>query len=151
MQFGQCYRAHALKGRVATSYSTLMLLQRLSGPSETGETLLPKQKINSFNIGHSLMRSVMGQLSFKIKHKLECSTELDLSSKCSHAQLYVFLESFLKTYHNKLDCRGLYFFNPWKRTHWKTWPQSHSLLQTFTETWCNIISNFVVFKQLIKM
>jgi len=38
-------------------------------------------------MGHSLARSVMGQLSFKIKHKLKCMTELDLSSKCIHAQL----------------------------------------------------------------
>lgn len=108
--------ARAPKGKTATSYSTLMLLQALSGLSETGETLLFKQKNkHSFSIRHSLMCSVMGQLSFKIEHKLKCSTELDLSSKCSHVQPYVFLESFFKTYHNKMDCER-FFFNSWKRT-----------------------------------
>jgi len=47
MQLGQCYHTHAPKGRVATSYSTLRLLQALSGLSGTGETLLYKQKINT--------------------------------------------------------------------------------------------------------
>lgn len=35
-----------LRERWATSYSMLMVLQGLSGFSETGETLLFKQKIN---------------------------------------------------------------------------------------------------------
>lgn len=55
------------------------------------------------------MCSVMGQLSFNMEHKLKCSTELDISSKCSHVQPYVFLESFLKTYHNKMDCERFFF------------------------------------------
>lgn len=101
--------ARAPKGKTATSYSTLMLLQALSGLSETGETLLFKQKNkHSFSIRHSLMCSVMGQLSFKIEHKLKCSTELDLSSKCSHVQPYFFLESFFKTYHTKMDCERFF-------------------------------------------
>lgn len=96
---------------------------------------------------------MIGQLCFKIEHTLNCSTDLDLGNTCSHAQLYIFLGSFLKNYHNKLDYGWgfCFFFNLWKRTWWKPWPRLHNLLQTFEETWCYIISNSAVLKQNVNL
>ena len=152
MQLGWCYHAHAPKGRMATSYSVLTLLQGLSGLSETGETLLFKQKINTVLI---LDTALHVQWWDSCPSKLSTSWSVVLSwisvvNVIMPDYMFSWNHSSRRTIINWI-VEGFFFFNPWKRTHWKIWPQSHSLLQTFTETWHNIIRNFVVFEQLIKM